>query len=202
MGTNFTIEIREGDTPLESTEGLLDESIRSYPALCIAEGKNVHKAVVKYLAKKPVRRSAKFDYAWAFKLHKEMFGDVWAWAGNIRANDVSIGNCPPHQIAERMAALIGDLEFWEKNWSDVLEQAVNLHHRSVQIHPFRNGNGRWSRMLSSIWLALKGHPIPSWPGDMGTSKSPIRREYIECLCLADNGDIKPLYNLHKKYILE
>ena len=38
------------------------------------------------------------------------------------------------------------LRFWETNATfDLLEQAMLLHHRAVQIHPFENGNGRWSR---------------------------------------------------------
>jgi Fic family protein len=80
----------------------------------------------------------------------------------------------------------------------ILEQAVLIHHRAVQIHPFRNGNGRWSRMLSNIWLRIHGSPIVEWPADIG-GESPIRSEYLACLRAADDRNLKPLLELHARH---
>lgn len=81
---------------------------------------------------------------------------------------------------------------------DLIEQAVRLHHRAVQIHPFENGNGRWSRMLGDIWLKQHNGKIPIWPTDINRD-SPIRDEYIAAVKLADKGDFMPLLNLYQKY---
>jgi Fic family protein len=43
-----------------------------------------------------------------------------------------------------------DIQAWEIKTDLLLEQAMRIHHRTVNIHPFENGNGRWSRMLANI----------------------------------------------------
>jgi Fic family protein len=97
-----------------------------------------------------------------------------------------------------LAQLCDDIRGREPYIPSVLEQAVLIHHRAVQIHPFRNGNGRWSRMLSNIWLRIHDCPIVEWPADIG-GESPIRSEYLACLRAADDRDMKPLLELHARH---
>ncbi|HSG73023.1 MAG TPA: Fic family protein, partial [Planctomycetaceae bacterium] len=165
----------------------------------LVEAENIRKVVVKYLAAKPSRRMAPFDLAWGLKLHAEMFGDVWDWAGTPRQKDLNLG-VPWYQVQSALKNAFDDLAFWKANWPDVLEQAVHLHHRSVQVHPFLNGNGRWARMLSNIWLRLHDSPITVWPEETVGSVSEIRDEYIEAVRDADNGQFEPLIELHRKFL--
>ena len=83
---------------------------------------------------------------------------------------------------------------------DLAEQATRLHHVAVKIHPFVNGNGRWGRMLTNIWLALHGGPYVAWPEELIGAVSPIRGEYIAALQAADAGDIDPFLVMHRKHI--
>lgn len=122
------------------------------------------------------------------RLHTEMFGEVWSWAGRIRSIHLSIGSDPGH-IAEHLAQLCDDIHGREPYLPDLLEQAVLIHHRAVQIHPFRNGNGRWARMLSNIWLRVHQQPLVEWPATIGR-ESPIRAEYLASLRSADSHDLK------------
>src|SRR5215470_10558375 len=133
------------ETPIDAS-GLKDKSVTNRRQLNAAEAENIRKAIVKYLSTKPNRRIAKFDYSWSLQLHGEMFGDVWEWAGELRTSDVNIG-VPWQQVETLLFGLMGDLLCWERDEVDLLEQAVMLHHRAVAIHPFLNGNGRWSRLL-------------------------------------------------------
>ena len=55
------------------------------------EAKNITKATIKYLSIKPTKKLAPFSFEWLLKLHKDMFGDVWEWAGKIRQVNLSIG---------------------------------------------------------------------------------------------------------------
>ena len=190
---------KDGETPLESREGLINDTITTRGQLFAAEAENVSFAVIKYLATKPRRRTAPFTFAWLLKLHQEMFGNVWQWAGTIRDRDLTIG-VPVGSIAESLAALIADLAYWDQHWSDTLEQAVHLHHQAVKIHPFLNGNGRWSRLLAGVWLRMHDSPLPEWPVEIGQKTSSIRQEYLDCVRQADCGEYGPLYNLHKKYL--
>jgi fido (protein-threonine AMPylation protein) len=128
-----------------------------------------------------------------------MFGNVWRWAGSPRRENLNIG-VPWHLIEIRLQDLLADLSQWEIDWPSVLEQAVHLHYRAVCIHPFKNGNGRWSRMLGNIWLRLHGHPITMWPEPTIGAGSVVRAEYLGALKCADEAsDMAPLVELHKRF---
>jgi Fic family protein len=76
-------------------------------------------------------------------------------------NVTSVG-LDPRSFEQRLYELTEKLPYWTDR--SLLDQAVMLHHKAVPIHPFENGNGRWSRMLASIWLHLHGSAITQWPG--------------------------------------
>jgi Fic-DOC domain mobile mystery protein B len=190
-----------GETPIDDVSGLKIKGIRTRKELNILEAENIRNVVVKYLAVKPSRRTARFDVAWARRLHKEMFGDVWKWAGQFRTEDLNIG-VAWHQVETSLQNLLDDLKCWLQHGTGLLDQAVMLHHRAVQIHPFRNGNGRWARMLANIWLRRHDHPPTEWPEETVGAQSTIRDEYIKAIRLADEGDYGPLMELHQRYTPE
>jgi Fic family protein len=74
-----------------------------------------------------------------------------------------------------------------------------LHHQAVQIHPFENGNGRWSRTLANIWLHLHGHELIQWPGAALSEESKVRADYLAAIKAADNHDYQPLFALHQRF---
>lgn len=187
----------DGETPLTDFDGLRRRHIRTRAQLAVAEAENIRRAVLRYLLATPSRKVATFDFGWMLRLHREMFGDVWSWAGQIRDKPLSLGSDPAH-IGEHLAQLCDDIRGREQYMPNVLERAVLIHHRAVQIHPFRNGNGRWSRMLSNIWLRVHDCPIVEWPATV-VAESPIRSEYLACLRAADAGDMKPLVALHARH---
>lgn len=187
-----------GQTPLPDVSGLRDPSIRTVSELNACEAENIRRAVVRYLASRPTPRVAPFDEPWLRVLHRQMFGDVWTWAGSYRRHETNIGS-PAHRIEVEMHALVDDLRAWERSGMGALEQSTRLHHRAVQIHPFVNGNGRWSRMLGSIWLRRSGLPLVHWPEASIGGTSPIRGEYLDALRAADEGDLGPLLRLHERF---
>jgi Fic-DOC domain mobile mystery protein B len=186
-----------GETPID-VSGLKRKGINTRAELNEAEADNIRKAVVKYLAAKPSRRSAPFTLSWAKRLHKQMFGDVWKWAGEFRQENLNLG-CDWHQVPMQLQALLDDLAFWEAQRDSLLEQAARLHHRAVSIHPFPNGNGRWARMLANIWLKRHGHAITEWPEATIGSKSVVRDDYLAAIRAADLGDERPLLALHQRF---
>jgi Fic-DOC domain mobile mystery protein B len=190
-----------GETPIDDRSGLKVEGITTRAELNQVEAENIRKAVVKYLAGKPSRRTARFDLEWALRLHREMLGDVWAWAGGVRITVTNIG-VAPQQIRIALQSLMDDLAHWQVQGIDLLEQAVWLHHRAVRIHPFENGNGRWARLLANIWLKLHDHPPTEWPEATVGTESVIRAEYIAAIKRADDGDYGPLLDLHQRYTEE
>lgn len=187
-----------GETPIDDISGLKVKDVSTREQLNFAEARNILKVAVKYLATRPTKRSAKFDFAWTLRLHREMFGDVWKWAGQVRTRDLNLG-VPFYLVNQELHGLLGDLAAWQASGHDLVEQATRLHHRAVRIHPFLNGNGRWSRMLANIWLKLNRSDIIVWPEKTIGTESVIRAEYIAAIQAADQGDDRPLLDLHRRF---
>jgi Fic-DOC domain mobile mystery protein B len=189
-----------GETPIDIS-GLKISGVNNRQELSVVEAENVRKAIVKYFGGSLTRRIAKFDLTWMLKLHREMFGDVWKWAGEARTTDLNLG-VPWHQVPAQLHDLCANLAYWETHWSDIVEQAAHLHHRAVQIHPFLNGNGRWSRLLANIWLKLHKLPSTEWPEDVIGATSAIRDDYLAAIRAADTGDFAPLIEMHRRFAAE
>jgi Fic-DOC domain mobile mystery protein B len=179
--------ITPGQTALEDFDGLKIKSVRTRAQLNAVEAINIAKAVAKYLEGPLNQRIAPFSYSSVMRVHREMFGDVWKWAGTTRKKDANIG-CHWYQIDEQLKHLLEDLKSWTGFKWPLEEQAAVLHYRAVKIHPFKNGNGRWSRMLANIWLRLNDEPCIMWPNDLIDEQSTIRNEYLTALQAADQGD--------------
>lgn len=79
-------EPNSGETPIDPSH-LKVAGVTTRSQLNIIEAENIRHAVMKYLAVTPTRRIAKSDYGWVLKLHSEMFGNVWTWAGQLRHSD-------------------------------------------------------------------------------------------------------------------
>jgi len=161
------------------------------------EAENIAKATIKYLSAPPSKKEAPFTYGWMLDLHKEMLGDVWDWAGKLRQTELSIG-IKAYLVPMELKKLCDDIEYWDKNKTyDIYELVARMHHRAVQIHPFHNGNGRWSRMLANIYLRKHGKMPVRWQEDMLAKENPKRREYIAALKKADNGNYNELVEMHR-----
>jgi Fic-DOC domain mobile mystery protein B len=189
--------------PLDSTSfdasGLKLKHLRTKKELNVAEARNISRAITKYLAGTPSKRKAPFTLDWSYKLHREMFCDIWEWAGMPRNSETNLG-APAYQIAPSLKDLFDDLATWSRHESySIEEQAVRLHHSAVTIHPFNNGNGRWARLLANIWLRRHKIAIVNWPDKSIGSEGVVRKEYISAVKDADKGDLTPLLRLHRKY---
>jgi len=131
------------------------------------------------------------------RLHKEMFAEVWRWAGKWRQHEKNIG-VQPYQITFQLQQLQDDLAYWLSDQSDMqqLEVLIRFHHRAVWIHPFENGNGRWSRLATDA-LAVRhyGQVFLHWADpddDLRNPDAPGRQRYVAAIKAADKGNMKPL----------
>jgi len=186
-------------TPLDDISGLKlpSDKVYSLKEVYVAEANNIAIATIKYLSSPPSKKVAPFTYEWLSSLHVEMFGNVWDWAGKFRQVELSIG-IKAYQVATALKELTDDIAYWDKNKTyDIFETATRIHHRAVQIHPFKNGNGRWSRMLANIYLRQNGSMPVKWQEDLLSKENPKRDEYITALKAADNGNYSNLIKMHK-----
>jgi len=177
-------------TPINDLSGLIPTHLISRQELNEWEAANIIKAVQKYLG---TPKQLEINPIWIKKVHKEMFDDTWAWAGEFRKSNYNLGvNWP--DIPAQIKLLTDDLTHWRKedNNISILEQSVRLHHRLVKIHPFINGNGRHARLVADIFLFNHHHPLPTWPDNKLIEESNIRNIYINALKEADKGDYAAL----------
>lgn len=188
-----------GETPIDDVSGLLPKGIATQDQLNVAEAENIRAAVVRYLGARPSARQAPFTLAWLYKLHAQMFGDVWMWAGKRRVTELNIG-VPYLNIDIQLQQMLDDLAWWHPSGAmPLVEQAARLSHRAVAIHPFLNGNGRWSRLLANIWLKRNRHPITAWPDVEVGAEGRIRDAYLVAIRAADLGNFDPLIKMHALY---
>lgn len=126
------------------------------------------------------------------RLHLRMFGDVWRWAGKYRQTPRNIG-VDHWTIPTVMAGAIDEARAWvDYNSWPVDELAVRFHHGLVAIHPFPNGNGRWSRLAADVLAIRLGAPRFTWGRASLTAASDTRAAYVSALREADRGDVASL----------
>ena len=128
-------------------------------------------------------------------IHRQLFGDVWKWAGTFRTTEKNIG-VDPLEIAVQLRMLLGDVHFWIKNETYGPEEiAIRFHHRLVSIHVFPNGNGRHARIMADALLtkSFNKQPIDWARGHDLQSMGERRKEYIVALRKADGGNYDPLF---------
>jgi Fic-DOC domain mobile mystery protein B len=187
-------------TPLDDMSGLKLPSDKVYTLkeIYVAEANNIALATLKYLSAPPSKKIAPFSFEWLSSLHEELFGNVWAWAGKFRHVELSIG-IKAYQVPTAVKELANDIAFWDEHKTfDIYETAARIHHKAVQIHPFQNGNGRWSRMLANIYLRQNSSMPVKWQEDLLSKENPKRDEYIKALKEADTGDYTKLIEMHHR----
>ena len=189
----------EDATPLsdEDLSGLIPKSIATRSDLNWAEAQNIRNCVRKYSVME-VHLPDLLDDLFIRSLHREMFSEVWDWAGKYRLVETSIG-ADPIQISQLVINLVGDAKLWLTTTDpiEIDESIARLHHRLVAIHPFRNGNGRLCRFYADLLLlASKREPF-NWTGGLSIQPAKARAAYISALRAADQGNYSPLFKFVK-----
>ena len=180
----------DANTPLapEEREALLPSHITLRHELNEAEQINIGEAQ----RWADARRRDVLDSVFLRELHRRMFGDVWRWAGHYRATARNIG-VEAHRIAVEVQQAVDDARYWVEHATYSPDEiAVRFSHRLVAIHPFPNGNGRFSRLVGDILARRLGQPPFTWGRTSLVDAGETRARYIEALRAADNHDIGPL----------
>lgn len=180
----------EANTPLEAEEReqLIPSYITLRRELNEAEQINIADAA-KWLAS---RKRDVLDEKFLRNLHTRMFGQVWKWAGDYRKTPRNIG-VEAWRIPMDVAQAIDDAKFWVANKTYSPDEiAVRFSHRLVAIHPFPNGNGRFSRMVGDLLAQQLGQPRFSWGSANLVDPNETRQAYVTALRAADKHDFDAL----------
>lgn len=100
------------------------------------------------------------DLAFLKEIHRFIFQDVYAWAGEFRTVDIAKGNmfCRSVFIEEQLTEIFSNLkaenDLTELPKDQLAERLAHYLGELNAVHPFREGNGRVQRIFISL-LALK-----------------------------------------------
>jgi len=138
------------------------------------------------------QRKEILDEGFMRRLHQQMFGETWRWAGTFRKSDKNIG-VDWLRIGVEVKNLLDDVHYQVEHSSLPPDEiAVRFHHRLVAIHPFPNGNGRHARLMADLLAERLGRPRFTWGSASLVDANETRQRYIAALQAADARDIAPL----------
>jgi len=112
------------------------------------------------------------------RLHGEIYGEIWSWAGVYRRVEANIG-IAPEAIAVELRNSLGTLLYRWQNTEDWTPRQLGIavHAETVRIHPFIDGNGRTTRLLADLVFLAAQSPEKSELYDWGLD----RARYLELL---------------------
>jgi Fic-DOC domain mobile mystery protein B len=181
----------EHATPLtaEEREGLIPSHVTLHSELNELEQQNILEADTWA----SLRRRDPVSEPFGRNLHRRMFRDVWRWAGTYRTSNKNLG-AEWQLIQPRLYEALEQTSYWVKNQTFPPDEiAVQFHHALVFIHPFPDGNGRWSRLMADILVVKLGQKRFTWGGSTLRAADETRRTYIAALKAADNHDLDALF---------
>ncbi|MDP3296561.1 MAG: Fic family protein [Thermodesulfovibrionia bacterium] len=131
--------------------------------------------------------------------HKIWLDGIYAWAGKYRQVNVSKGDFP-FAAAAHIPSLMTQFErdvltrntpcnF--KNRSEVIHALAETHIELVLTHPFREGNGRVARILSTLMALQSGLPLL----DFGLITVERKKEYFAAIQAGLDKNYVPMEKL-------
>lgn len=129
-------------------------------------------------------------------MHEKWLGPVYEWAGQYRQVTISKGGFT-FALPKFIPQLMAEFEKNELNrytpciFADRKEQAQALaivHTELLLIHPFREGNGRLSRLLAMLMGLQAGLP----PLDFGEFEGERKEEYFAAVRKGLARDYQPM----------
>ena len=118
--------------------------ITSSPELAEAEEKISKKKAVELFESGMLDKLEAGTFETLQTIHKYLFGDIYDFAGKMRDVNISKGNFRFAPIMYLKAALENINKMPQSNFDEIVEKYVEMN----IAHPFREGNGRSTR----IWL--------------------------------------------------
>ena len=131
-------------------------------------------------------------------IHKYLFGEIYDFAGEIRTVNISKGNFRFAPLMYLEAALVNIDKMPQSNFDEIVEKYVEMN----IAHPFREGNGRSTRIWLDIIFKTELHRVVDWSKVgkedylLAMERSPIRDieiKYILKVALTDDIHSREVY---------
>lgn len=132
------------------------------------------------------------------KIHSYLFGDIYNFAGNMRTVNIAKGNFRFAPVMYLEAALKNIDNMPQSTFDEIIEKYVEMN----IAHPFREGNGRSTRIWLDCILKKELHQVIDWSRVdkedylLAMERSPIKDIEIKVLLkssLTDKIDDRQVY---------
>ena len=99
--------------------------------------------------------------------HRRWLGEIYEWAGNFRTVTMSKGGFPFAAVPQLPSLMEKFEQQYLKKYTpcneikrdDLVEAMAICHVEFIIIHPFRDGNGRLGRLLTTVMALQAGKPV-------------------------------------------
>lgn len=131
-------------------------------------------------------------------IHRQLFGEIYDFAGEIRDVNIAKGNFRFAPVMYLQAALENIDRMPQSSYDEIIEKYVEMN----VAHPFREGNGRSTRIWLDQLLKAELGKVVDWSKVdkedylLAMERSPIRDTEIKHVlrqALTDNTDSREIY---------
>jgi len=139
------------------------------------------------------------------RLHQVWLAKIYPWAGQYRGVNLSKGDFP-FAAASQIPRLMEKLERQQLHeytpcrvgpcGDEVQLGLAAVHVELVLIHPFRDGNGRWARLVATLMALQAGLPPLDFSGVKGREK----QRYFQAVHAAVAGNLAPMMFVFERVI--
>lgn len=138
------------------------------------------------------------SYAALQAIHKQLFGDIYEFAGQTRNVNIAKGNFRFASVMYLDAALVSVEKMPQSTFDQIVEKYVEMN----IAHPFREGNGRSARIWLDQILKKELEKVVDWSKVdkddylMAMERSPIKDVEIKFLlknALTDQVDNREMF---------
>lgn len=154
-----------------------------------------------WLDPQDITRSELLSQAFQHELHRRMYSEVWAWAGQRRVRENNIG-VAPEQLVEKWEQLLRNVDYWLVH--DVFpadEACIKYYFEQRELQPFHDGNSRLMRIVANKLAQIEGlsaRNIERYPFGRGGDPELVRVEYLTAIRAARGGNLQTLIDLARR----
>ncbi|MDG5486950.1 Fic/DOC family protein [Mycolicibacterium gadium] len=141
-----------------------------------------------------------YDLVYLCAIHRQLFQDVYAWAGDLRTVGIEKGDesfCPPGSISQPMAHVAAEIHRLKRlkavPQADLAQTVAYLYDYTNFAHPFREGNGRATREFFDLLLSERGAGL-DW------EKTDQAELYRACHAARADSDLSELIAMFAKIL--
>ncbi len=155
------------------------------------------------LFRKLVRKDKRFTAKDICNMHKVWLGKIYEWAGRYRSVDLTKDDfrfanarfIPQLMDDFEKSCLIKYTPCTFDSRERVVQALAEVHNELVVIHPFREGNGRLARTLSTLMALQAGlPPLDFTPIEKGKKK----QEYFRAVQMGIAKNYKPMEKIFEE----